>query len=87
MGARAGTLVWSVVAQVAFALGCGIAAGLAGGLYAAQFVAAFLFEVRPLELHSLALPLGVLLAAATIAAVTPAIRAARVDPIVTLRYE
>ena len=48
---------------------------------------ALLFEVTPLDFWSLAVPLGTLLLAAALAAVVPAWRAARVDPVVALRHE
>jgi predicted permease len=65
----------------------GTACGLAGGLYASRFVQAILFDVAPLEVSSLALPLGTLLVTALLAAAVPAWRAARVDPVVALRNE
>ena len=52
-----------------------------------RFVKALLFEVTPLDFWSLALPLGTLLLAALLAAALPALRAARVDPVIALRYE
>ena len=65
----------------------GAASGLAGGLYAARFVETMLFEVTPLDVSSLAVPLGTLLLAALVAATVPAGRAARVDPVIALRNE
>ena len=65
----------------------GAIAGLGAGLYLARFVTTLLFEVRPFEFWSLALPVGTLLAAAVVAATLPALRAVRVDPVVALRYE
>jgi putative ABC transport system permease protein len=65
----------------------GLAAGLAGGLYLSRFVQALLFEVQPLAFWSLMLPFGVLALAAAVAATVPALRAARVDPIVALRHD
>jgi ABC-type antimicrobial peptide transport system permease subunit len=65
----------------------GTVVGLAGGLYASRFIETLLFEVTPLDFWSLALPLGILLLTAVVAAALPALRAARVDPVIALRYE
>jgi putative ABC transport system permease protein len=65
----------------------GCACGLAGGLYASRFVETMLFEVAPLDVSSLALPLGTLLLTALVAVAVPAWRAARVDPVIALRNE
>jgi putative ABC transport system permease protein len=64
-------------------------AGTAIGLIAAaalgQFISSFLFGVRPLDPITLAAAAGILLLTAATAAVAPALRAAAVDPAVTLR--
>jgi len=77
-------VVRTVLADAAVTALAGAACGLAGGLYLSRFVAALMFEVTPLDFWSLALPLGMLLLAALLAAL-PAIRAARVDPVIALR--
>jgi predicted permease len=87
LGARAVGAVRSVLADTAGATLIGAACGLAGGLYGSRFVTTMLFEVAPLDVSSLALPLGVLLLAAVVAAAVPAWRAARVDPVIALRNE
>ena len=53
----------------------------------AHSVSKLLYEVKPIDLSSISLPLAALLAAAAIAAVRPGVRAARVDPAVALREE
>ena len=75
----------SVLAESAGDTLLGVVGGLAGGLYASRFVETMLFEVAPLDLSSLGLPLATLLLTALIAAAVPAWRAARVDPIIVLR--
>lgn len=87
LGARAAAAVRSVVAGTAAATLIGAACGLAGGLYASRFVETMLFEVAPLDVSSLALPLGTLLLTVVVAAAVPAWRAARVDPVIALRNE
>jgi putative ABC transport system permease protein len=80
-------VVRTVLAEVGGAALAGIVCGLAGALYLSRFVEALLFEVTPLDFWSLALPIGTLLVAALLAAALPALRVARVDPVIALRYE
>jgi len=87
LGARAVGAVRSVLADTAGTTLIGAACGVAGGLYASRFVEAMLFEVAARDVWSLALPLGALLLATFVAAVVPAWRAARVDPVIALRNE
>jgi predicted permease len=87
LGARRLRVVRTVLADAGRTALVGAACGLAGGLYLSRFVEALLFEVTPLDFWSLALPLGMLMLAALLAAALPALRVARVDPVVALRYE
>jgi predicted permease len=72
-----------IIWVVAVGLGCGVALGLGSG----QFLTTLLFEVKPSDFWGIALPLMCLIAASVLASVPPAIRAARVDPSVALRWE
>jgi predicted permease len=87
LGARNLRVIRTVMAETGGAALAGAACGLAAALYLSRFVQALLFEVTPLDFWSLALPLGTLLLAALLAAALPALRAARVDPMIALRYE
>ena len=87
LGARAMGAVRSVLADAARTTLIGAACGFAGGLYAARFVESMLFEVAARDVWSFALPLGALMLATFVAAVVPAWRAARVDPVIALRNE
>jgi putative ABC transport system permease protein len=87
LGARQLGVVWTVLREAGGAALVGTAIGLAGALYLSRFVATLLFEVTPLDFWSVALPLGTLLLAALLASAVPALRVARVDPVIALRYE
>jgi putative ABC transport system permease protein len=87
LGARRAAVVRLVVAEVGLVTAVGLAAGLAGGKLLAGAVGKLLFEVKATDAASIGLPLGLLLAGAAVAAVRPALRAARVDPGVALREE
>ena len=87
LGARALSVVRTVVADAGRMVVLGAVCGLAGGLYLSRFVEALLFEVTPLDFWSIALPLGTLSVAAVLAATLPALRAVHVDPVTALRYE
>lgn len=87
LGARASAIVASVLGRVARAVAVGVVAGLAGGIYFAGFVRTLLFEVEPISVSSLALPVLGLLSVAVAASWIPARRALRVDPAVCLRME
>jgi predicted permease len=87
LGARRLGVIRTVVAEAGRPALVGAGFGLAGGLYVSRFVESLLFEVTPVDFWSVALPLGTLLLTALLAAALPALRAARVDPVVALRYE
>jgi predicted permease len=87
LGARPSRTVGTIIADVTGAMAVGIVIGLAVALYTARFVEAFLFDVTPFSLSSLAWPIGVFMLAAVVAAAWPARRAARVDPVIALRAE
>jgi ABC-type antimicrobial peptide transport system permease subunit len=87
LGASQGRVLWQFLGQALAISAVGVALGLLGAMALMRFLRAFLFEVAPADPVSLFLA-GLLLAAAALAAaLLPALRATRVNPIVALRYE
>lgn len=87
LGARPGQIVRKVTSTPLSMVALGLLFGLAGGLICGRVVESLLFDVEPTEASAIAVPLLALLAAALLASVPPAIRAAQIDPAKTLRSE
>jgi len=65
----------------------GVFVGLLGGWFASRLMTSLLYEARPTDLAVMAITLLILLTTALLATFLPARRAAKVDPMVALRYE
>jgi len=87
LGATRPDILWMVLRSAAFIAVTGLVLGLAGGYATARAIAQVLFGVSTFDLFAFAgMPL-VLAAALTIAAILPARRATRTDPLTALRHE
>jgi putative ABC transport system permease protein len=87
LGARAGEVLRMVIGRGMALAVAGIGAGLALAAVATRLLAAFLFEVDPLDPAVLAGAAAGFAAVALAANLLPAIRAMRVDPVETLAAE
>jgi putative ABC transport system permease protein len=87
LGATSGLVVRQVVSRVTILIAIGLLAGAGMSLWASQFVAALLYGLEPRDPRTLAGAAVVLAAVGVLAGWLPARRAARVDPLITLRYE
>ena len=85
LGADAGTVVRLVRRSATGSVLMGSVIGVGGAIASARLLAAFLFNVRPLDPLAFALAAAVLIAVALLAAYVPARRATRVDPLQALR--
>lgn len=65
----------------------GVAAGLLLGIGVERSIVSMLYEVRPAELAVYGAACAMVIAVGLLASVLPAVRAARTDPAVALRYE
>jgi len=87
LGAPRGSVRWMVMREILILVGVGIAIGVPVVLAGNRLVSNMLFGVRGTDLSSLLASVAGLLTVALAAGYLPARRAARVDPMVALRYE
>ena len=87
LGARAGDVVRMVLHEALRIVAVGIAIGLALALLLGRLIAALLYGTTAHDPLTLAATASVLLGVAIVAALLPARRAARVDPMVALRAD
>jgi predicted permease len=87
LGARRREVVGLILSDTAVFVFIGIGLGIAGGLGMGRYLASQLFAVKPTDFWSLTAPIGCILLVALAAALPPALRAARADPLAALKYE
>ncbi len=87
LGARPRTIVIRVLRSAAAMVSLGLAIGLAGALALTGFMKSLLFGVSALDPAAFVTACGSMALVAILATFVPAYRAARVDPITTLREE
>ena len=87
LGARPGAVLRMVLAQGLALTGLGIVIGLGIALGLGRFTASLLYGISGTDLPTFVTVPAVLLAAAIVAIVVPALRAARVEPTTALRHE
>jgi putative ABC transport system permease protein len=87
LGAHSGEIMRMVLGQGIVIVGCGVVAGLAAAAAAGQLVGGFLVGVSPTDPVTFIGVSVLMTSVALFASFVPAWRAAKVDPMVALRYE
>jgi predicted permease len=87
LGADRGQVVVMVMREAARLLGVGVLTGTALSLVVGRSAGSLLFELKPYDLPTLLASIALLTGIAVVASFLPARRAAKVDPMVALRYE
>jgi putative ABC transport system permease protein len=87
LGASAGHVLMLVAGSAARVIGAGIVIGIALAAVLSRFIAVFLFGVQPWDVVTFGAVVCVLALTGAIAALAPALRAARVDPVVAFRND
>ncbi|HEV2689371.1 MAG TPA: FtsX-like permease family protein, partial [Bryobacteraceae bacterium] len=87
LGAQRTAVLWMVFRETVLLVMAGVALGIPAVLGAARLIRNQLFGVAPTDAGTITVATLVLLCVALVAGYLPALRAARVDPMVALRYE
>ncbi len=87
LGAQRGHVLGQVLRESMVLVVAGVLIGVAIALGTGRFIAALLFGLAPTDAATIGLAMAVMLGVAALAGYLPARRAARVDPMVALRYE
>ena len=87
LGASPASVRWLVLREMLLTVGIGCVAGVLLSVAALRYVGTLLFDLTPGDPSTLGVATAALLTVSVIAAVIPAIRAARTDPIKALRAE
>jgi predicted permease len=87
LGAEAGRVLWMVMSESLLVVALGIALGVPAALGLGRLVSSQLFDLSPGDPVTLIIATLLLIATSALASYVPARRAAKVDPMVALRYE
>jgi putative ABC transport system permease protein len=87
LGATQGSVLRMILREALGLLGLGMTLGTIGLMMSAQFVKEMLYNVSAFDPATLTLVAGTLLVVTLLAAMVPALRAAMLDPVETLRAE
>jgi predicted permease len=87
LGAPRGRVLWMIMRESLLISCVGAAAGFVLAFFGARFLSAMLYQLSPLDPVSFGLATFCVVGVGCIAAFLPSWRAARVDPMVALRYE
>ncbi len=87
LGASVGHVLGLVGRAAVGMVGVGLLVGLLAAMALARFVSSFLFGVQPWDLVTFSIVAAVLAVTGAVAALAPALRAARIDPVIAFRND
>ena len=87
LGAQPGLLIWMVMREVLVLLAIGLAVGIPSAMILGRYVSTVLYGIKPSDPWMATSTVLLLTIVSAAAGLVPARRAARIDPILALRYE
>jgi predicted permease len=87
LGAESSGVLWMVMRESLTLVGAGVAIGIPAALAAARLVSSVLYGLKATDPITITVSVLLMIAVAALAGYLPARRAAKVDPMVALRYE
>jgi putative ABC transport system permease protein len=87
LGAQRGTVLQLILRKGLALAALGLAIGIVLSLVLTRFMQNLLYGVKPFDALTFTLVSGILISVALVASAAPALRAARLDPITTLREQ
>jgi putative ABC transport system permease protein len=87
LGARALHILQLILRHGLVLVVCGVALGVAGALALTRFLTTLLFGITPTDTFTFVVVAAIFFFIAMVAALIPARRATKVDPLTALRYE
>ena len=87
LGAERSGVLWMVMRESLTLVLVGVAIGIAGALAAGRLISIVLYDTKATDPLTITASALVMIAVAALAGYLPARRAAKVDPMVALRYE
>jgi predicted permease len=87
LGAERGDVMWMVMRETLLLILIGVAIGLVGAYFGAGLISSMLFGLTPTDPATIAAAALIMGGVAAFAGYLPARRAARLDPMIALRYE
>ena len=87
LGAQRRNVLGNVLSMGGRLVGAGIVIGVVGAFFCVRLIGDLLFQVKTTDFATFAAVIGVVVAVGLVACLVPARRAAKVDPMIALRYE
>lgn len=87
LGARPGNVLWAILKEALVLIALGLAAGVPLVVFVSRSIAALLYGIQPNDPVTLLSTIAILAGVAVFAALWPAWRASRVNPVAALRHE